>query len=126
MAQSYTDWKQVPAHLERKIRKMWSGSGTATYENSFDRNDDPITVYRLADYKVALNADYLTTEQKVRLFDLCADRSIILSNLLHCLSFEPETIRVHNEIYHLPGIVVGTWPHCNLYGGLDETGCIHT
>lgn len=126
MSQTYTDWKDVPAHIERKIRLMWNGSGTATYDKGFDRNNDPVTVYKLADYKVAPNVDYLADEQKIKLFDLCSERSIILSNLLHSLSFEIETIRVHDEMYHLPGIIVGTWPHCNLYGGMDETGYIHT
>lgn len=126
MAQTFSNWNDVPKHLEAKVRKFWNGSGTATYDKSFDRNNEPITVYKLTDYKVALNLDYLTKEQKIKLFDIAAERSIILQNLLHSLSFEIETIRVHNEIYHLPGIVVGTWPHCNLFGGMDETGYIHT
>lgn len=126
MAQTFLDWNQVPAHLEAKVRKFWNGSGTATYYKGFDRNNDPITIYKLADYKVALNTDYLTDAQKLRLFDLCSDRSIILSNLLHSLLFEIETIRIHDEIYHLPGIVIGTWPHCDKFGGMDETGYINT
>lgn len=126
MTQTFSNWNDVPKHLETKVRKFWNGSGTATYDKGFDRNDDPITVYKLADYKVALNIDYLTNDQKIKLFDLCSDRNIILSNLLHSLSFEIETIRVYDEIYHLPGIVVGTWPHCNCFGGMDETGSVHT
>ena len=126
MAQTFSNWNDVPKHIEAKVRKVWNGSGTATYDKGFDRNNDPITVYKLADYKVALNVDYLTDNQKIKLFDLCSERSIILSNLLHSLAFEIETIRVYDEIYHLPGIIVGTWPHCNLYGGMDETGYIHT
>ncbi len=126
MAQTYADWDQVPKHLELKVRSFWQGSGTATCENSLDRNNAPITVYKLADYRVALNVDYLTKEQKVKLFDIAAERSIILQNLLHSLSFEIETIRVYDEIYHLPGMVVGTWPHCNSFGGMDEGGYIHT
>jgi hypothetical protein len=126
MAQTYTDWNQVPAHLEAKIRKMWNGSGTATYDKGYDRNNDQVTIYKLADYKVALNLDYLTLDQKVRLFDLVAASGGILSNLLHSLAFEIETIRVHDEIYHLPGVIVGTWPHCNMFGAMDETGYVHT
>ena len=112
--------------MQRKVRSMWNGSGTAAHDKGFDRNNDPITVYKLTDYKVALNTDYLTPEQKIKLFDLCADRSIILSDLLHSLSFEIETIRVHDEIYHLPGMIVGTWPHCGLFGGMAEDGRICT
>jgi hypothetical protein len=125
MAQTFDDWDAVPAHLERKVRLIWNGSGTAAYEKGFDRNNDPVTIYKLSDYKVAFNVDFLTTEQKVKLFDLCLG-SVILSNLLHSLSFEIETIRVRDEIYHLPGIVVGTWPNCKMFGGMDETGYIHT
>jgi hypothetical protein len=124
--QTFPDWNNVPANLQAKVSKIWQGSGTAAYDKSFDRNNEPITVYKLADYKVAFNLDYLTKEQKIKLFDLCSERSIILSSLLHYLSFEIETIRVHDEIYHLPGIIVGIWPHCNQFGGMDETGCIHT
>ena len=126
MAQTYTDWNQVPAHIEAKIRKIWNGSGTATYDKGYDRNNDQVTIYKLADYKVALNLDYLTLDQKVRLFDLVAASGGILSNLLHSLAFEIETIRVHDEIYHLPGVIVGTWPHCNMFGAMDETGYVHT
>jgi hypothetical protein len=126
MAQTYVDWNQVPKHLELKVRSFWQGSGTATYDKSLDRNNSPITVYKLADYKVALNLDYLTKEQKIKLFDIAAERSIILHNLLHSLSFEIETIRVYDEVYHLPGMVVGIWPHCNSFGGMDEGGHIHT
>jgi len=126
MAQAYTDWNHVPAHLEAKIRKIWNGSGTATYDKGYDRNNDQVTIYKLADYKVALNLDYLTIDQKVRLFDLMAANGGILSNLLHSLAFEIETIRVHDEIYHLPGVIVGTWPHCNTFGAMDETGYVHT
>jgi hypothetical protein len=124
--QAFSDWNKVPAHLEAKVREIWQGSGTATYDKSFDRNNEPITVYKLADYKVALNLDYLTREQKVKLFDIAAERSIILQNLLHSLSFEIETIRVYDEIYHLPGMIVGTWPHCDCFGGMAEDGSINT
>jgi hypothetical protein len=126
MAQTFSNWQAVPEHLEAKVRRLWAGAGTATYENSFDHNNDPITVYKLADYKVSLNLDYITDAQKIRLFHLCADGGFILSNLLHSLQFEIETIRVNDEIYHLPGIIVGTWPHCNQYGGMSEDGDIHT
>jgi len=126
MAQTFSNWNDVPKCQEAKIRKFWNGNGTAAYNKSFDRNNDPITVYHLADYKVALNIDYLTDAQKIKLFDLCSERSIILSNLLHSLSFEIETIRVHDEVYHLPGIIVGTWPHCNCFGGMAEDGSIST
>ena len=126
MAQTFSDWDKVPQHLEAKVRKIWNGSGTATYDKGRDCNGDSVTVYKLADYKVALNVDYLTNDQKIKLFDLCSDRSIILSNLLHSLAFEIETIRVHDEIYYLPGVIIGTWPHCDQFGGMDEAGYIHT
>lgn len=126
MSQTYTDWNDVPNHLERKIRAIWNGSGTATYDSCFDRNNDKVTVYKLADYKVAFNTDYLTIEQKTKFFDIAADSGVILSNLLHSLAFEIETIRVHDEIYHLPGVIVGTWPHCKMFGAMDESGYVHT
>lgn len=124
--QTFSDWNKVPAHLEAKVNEILQGSGTATYDKSFDRNNEPITVYRLADYRVALNLGYLTREQKIKLFDIAAERSIILSSFLHSLSFEIEIIRVHGEIYHLPGMIVGTWPHCNQFGGMAEDGSIST
>lgn len=126
MAQTFTDWNNVPAHIEAKIRKMWNGCGTVSAESGYDRNNDKVEIYRLASYKVGENVDYLTNEQKLRIFEIASERSVILHNLLHNLSYEIETVRVHNEIYHLPGIVVGTWPHCGMFGGLDETGHIHT
>jgi len=126
VAQTYTDWNQVPAHIEAKICKIWNGSGTATYDKGYDRNNDQVTIFKLADYKVALNLDYLTLDQKVSLFGLVAASGGILSDLLHSLVFEIETIRVHDEIYHLPGVIVGTWPPCNTFGAMDETGCVHT
>lgn len=126
MSQTFADFDKVPGQLMAKIHLIWRGAGAAASVNKFDHNGDPVTVYQLADYKVAANVDYLTKEQKIAIFDLCADRGAILSNLLHSLSFEIERIRVGNEIYHLPGLVVGTWPHCNLFGGMDETGHLHT
>jgi hypothetical protein len=126
MAQTFKSWADVPVHLERKVAKMWNGSGTVTYDKATDHNGQPVTVYKLADYKVAFNIDYLTDAQKIKMFELCAERSVILQNLLHSLTFQIETIRVHDEVYNLPGIVVGTWPHCNLFGGMDEGGYIHT
>ncbi len=126
MAQTFSNWNDVPKYLEAKVRKFWNGDGTVTYDKSFDHNNDPITVYKLADYKVALNLDYLTDAQKIRFFELCVDGGFILSDLLHSLHFEIDTIRVRDEIYHLPGIIVGTWPHCNQYGGMSEDGYIHT
>jgi hypothetical protein len=126
MSATYADWNNVPAHIERKIRKIWNGSGTACWDKGWDRNNDPITIYKLADYCVARNLDYLTDEQKLRMFDLVASSGAILSNLLETLSFEIETVRVHDEIYHLPGIIVGTWPHCKMFGGMDESGYVHT
>lgn len=124
--QVFSDWDNVPAHLKRKVHEIWQGSGTATQEKSFDRNNKPIVVYRLADHRVALNLRYLTEEQKIRLFNLAAERNIILQDLLHSLWFEIETIRVYDKIYHLPGAIVGKWPHCNLYGSMAEDGTIHT
>lgn len=126
MSATYADWNQVPSHIEAKIRQIWEGSGCATYEQTKDRNGEPITVYKLSDYTVALNTDYLTTEQKLRFFDLAMQKGLPLDALLHKLSFEPDCIRVHDEIYHIPGIIHGTWLHCGLFGGMDETGYIHT
>jgi hypothetical protein len=126
MSATYADWNQVPAHIEAKIRKIWSGSGCATYDKGWDRNNDAITIYKLSDYNVALNADYLTTEQKLRMFDIALQKGIPLDSFLHSLRFEPECIRVRDEIYHVPGIIHGTWPHCGLYGGMDESGYVHT
>lgn len=125
MAQTFTDWNKVPAEIEARIRKIWSGLGTSCHESSFDRNNTPIEVYKLANYTVAENIDFLSDAQKMKLFDLAADNPFILKDFLHNLSFEVETIRVHDEIYHLPALVVGTWPHCKLYGCMDDTGYIH-
>jgi len=126
MAQTFSDWNNVPTVTERKIRKVWNGSGTACHEHGYDCNSDRIEVYKLASYRVSDNLDYLTDEQKIKLFEIAAERSIILSNLLQTLSFEIEMVRVRNEVYHLPGTVVGTWPHCGLFGGMSEDGYIHT
>ena len=54
------------------------------------------------------------------------ETKINLSDFLECLSFEPECVTIYDEVYHLPGIIMGTWPHCNLFGGMDEMGYIHT
>jgi len=126
MAQTFSDWNNVPAITERKIRKVWNGSGTACHEQGCDRNLGRIEVYKLASYKVSDNVDYLTDEQKIKLFEIAAERSIILSNLLQTLAFEVETVRVHNEVYYIPGVVVGTWPHCGMFGAMGEDGYIHT
>lgn len=130
MSATYETWRDVPAATEAKIRKIWQGSGCATYEQTTDRNGEPVTVYKLSDYNVALNADYLTVEQKLRFFDLAVQKGILLDAFLHKLRFEPECIQVGSgngkEIYHVPGIICGTWPHCGLYGAMDETGYIHT
>ena len=126
MAQTYTNWQQVPASIESKIRKFWNGCGTAAHDQSRDRNGDEITVYRLANYKVRENADFLTDAQKIKIFNLVADKDLVLSSLLDRLNFEIETIRVHDEIYHVPVNIVGTWPHCKMFGCMDETGYVHT
>ena len=121
----YTDWNDVPATTESKIRKVWNGYGTITSE-TVAKDGENLTVYKLASHKVRENLEYLTTEQKLKIFEIANDKELILSSLLERLSFDTECVRVHNEVYHLPGIVVGTWPHCNLFGGMDETGYIHT
>lgn len=126
MSTTYSDWTKVPTTTERQIRKFWNGSGTASRSSGFDRNGDAIEIYKLESYKVADNLEYLNDAQKLKLFDLAADRSFILANLLHSLDFGIETVRVQNEIYHLPGLILGTWPHCKCYGCMDETGYIHT
>jgi hypothetical protein len=126
MAQTYTNWQQVPASIEAKIRKFWHGTNTATYDQSHDHNGDKITVYKLANYKVRENADYLTDAQKIKIFDIVSNKDLVLSSMLDRLDFEIETIRVHDEIYHLPANVIGTWPHCNMFGCMDESGYVHT
>ena len=80
----------------------------------------------MANYKVSENIDFLTNEQRIKFFNLAVETKINLSDFFECLSFEPECIRVKDEIYHIPGIIMGTWPHCKLFGGMDETGYIHT
>jgi len=126
MSQTYTDWKQVPSNIESQIRKFWHGTNTATYDQSHDHNGDQVIVYKLANYKARENADYLTDAQKLKIFDIVSSRDLVLSSLLDRLSFEIETIRVRDEIYHVPVNIVGTWPHCNMFGCMDETGYIHT
>lgn len=121
---TYENWAQVPAHIERKIRLMWQAIGTAIVEQTGARY-----VYKLADCKVLNNIDYLTDAQRMTLFNVAVEREIILSSLLHRLHFEQTTVTVASspdEAYIVPGIVVGTWPHCDCYGGLDEDGRIHT
>ena len=126
MAQTYTDWTKVPAPIKRKIDAMWNRFGTVKSWRGIDSNNDPITIYRLDDYKVALNTEYLTAKQKAKLFDLSIGFGFNLSDLVQSLSFEIETVRVKDQIYHLPNLVVGVWPHCNTYGAMDEDGRIHT
>ena len=126
MSQLFSNWNEVPPSIEQKIQKFWNGYGTACYEDGYDVNNKKITVYKLANHKVSENVDFLTTEQKLKLFEIALDRKLILSNFLDSLSFQTECVRIYDEVYHLPGIIVGTWPHCNLFGGMDETGYIHT
>jgi hypothetical protein len=126
MSATYIDWNNVPAHIELKIRHIWNGLGTAEHTTGYDRNGDKVDIYKLANYNVRQNVDYLNDAQKLRLFEIACERDLILSSLLDRLQFEIETVRVHNEIYHLPSFVVGTWPHCNLYGAMDATGYVHT
>ena len=126
MAQTFNNWSEVPASIETKIRKIWNGDGASTFENSRDANGREITVYKLSDYKVIFNTDFLTDAQKIKFFNLAWTYRLNLADFLHNLTFEPECVRIYDEVYHIPGIVVGTWPHCNLYGGMGETGHIHT
>jgi hypothetical protein len=126
MSATFTDWAKVPASTERQIRRFWNSEGTATYSKGFDSNGDTVDVYKLESYKVADNLTYLDDAQKLKLFELAANHSFILSNLLSSLAFEIDTVRINNEIYHLPSSVYGTWPHCNLFGMMDCTGYIHT
>lgn len=128
MSQSYENWDAVPAHVESKIRRLWLGSGTATSAIEKDRNNRKVTVYRLANCSVRQNADYLTDQQKMALFNLAANGDLNLGLLLDRLSFETEAVTVGPdwlEIYHVPALVVGTWPHCNSFGGMDSDGYIH-
>ncbi len=126
MAQTFTNWDEVPDYLRTKINNMLCLYGTAFVEPGFDCSGKKICVYKLASCKVAGNVDYLTVEQKLKIFDIMLDRSVILDNLLHSLSFEVEIIKILDDVFHIPTIVVGTWPHCGLFGGMDETGYIHT
>ena len=126
MAQTFSNWDDVPKDVLVKINKICNGDGTSTYYKEFDANKRQVTVYKLSDNKVIFNVDFLTDAQKIKFFELEVYHTVILSNLLHNLVFNSECIRVCDEIYHIPGIVVGTWPHINMYGGMDETGSIHT
>lgn len=129
MSQTFSDWNNVPATIERKISKMWQNCGAVCKETSTDSSGKKVEVYRLASYKVIDNLDYLTDAQKIKLFEIAAGHSgVILHNLLHSLSFEPEVVRVtgDNAIYYIPGMIIGTWPHCGLFGGMAEDGSIYT
>jgi hypothetical protein len=129
MSQTFADWNSVPQTIERKISKMWQRCGAACRETSTDSNGKKVEVYKLVSHKVIDNLDYLTDAQKIKLFEMAANHGgVILHNLLHSLSFEPEAVRVtgDNEIYYVPGMIVGTWPHCGLFGGMAEDGSIHT
>lgn len=127
MSQTFSDWNNVPQTIERKISKMWQKCGAVCNETSTDSNGKKVEVYKLDSHKVIDNLDYLTDAQRIKLFEIAANHGgVILQNLLHSLSFEIETIRVHDEIYHLPGMIVGTWPHCGLFGGMAEDGSICT
>jgi hypothetical protein len=128
MSQSYEKWDAVPAHVEASIRRLWLGSGTATSAIEKDRNGREVTAYRLANCSVRQNVDYLTDQQKMALFNLAANGDLNLGLLLDRLAFETEAVTVGPdwlEIYYVPTIVVGTWPHCNSFGGMDGDGSIH-
>jgi hypothetical protein len=126
MSQTYTDWNQVPAEIESTIRIMWNGSGTVTCDYGYDHNGDKIEIYKLANYNVRQNVQYLTTDQKLKIFDLALASGQPLDSYLDRLNFEIETVRVHDEIYHLPNFIVGTWLHCGIYGCMDRSGYVHT
>jgi hypothetical protein len=126
MTQTFSNWNDVPTAIEAKIQKMWNGCGTVCYKNSTDNSGKPIDVYTLADWKVFGNEEYLTQKQKNRLFDLAIEHPIILKDFLQKVNFGMECVRVNDEVYYIPGLIFGTWPHCNLYGGMDESGYIYT
>jgi hypothetical protein len=126
MAQTFSNWNEVPNSILKKINKLLSGLGTACYEKGYDVMNKEITVYKLSNHKVSENTDFLTDEQKLKLFEVAVDHNLIPSIFLDSLTFETECVRIYDEVYYLPGIILGTWPHCNLFGGMDETGYIHT
>ena len=126
MAQTFSNWNDVPAEIQSKINAFWNGYDTSCHKQGKNAKGEEVTIYELASWRVADNLHFLTDAQKIKLFDITADKSIILHNLLHSLTFERECVSIHSEIYYIPGIIVGTWPHCNLFGGMDEDGYIHT
>jgi len=108
---------------------MWQKCGAVCSETSTDSNGKKIEIYKLDSHKVIDNLDYLTDAQKIKLFEIAANHGgVILHNLLHSLSFEHEAVRVtgDNEIYYVPGVIIGTWPHCGLFGSMAEDGSIQT
>jgi len=115
--------------IERKISKMLQNCGAVYYKAGTDSSGNNVEVYRLGSHKVIENLDYLTDAQKIKLFEIAANHGgVILHNLLHSLSFEDEAVRITgcSEIYYIPGMIVGTWPHCGLFGGMAEDGSICT
>jgi hypothetical protein len=129
MSRTFSDWNNVPKTIERKISKMWQKCGAVATCSETSTDGKKVEVYRLGSCKVIDNLDYLTDAQKIKLFEIAANHGgVILHNLLYSLSFESEAVRVtgDNEIYYIPGMIVGTWPHCGLFGGMAEDGSIHT
>jgi hypothetical protein len=80
------------------------------------------------DENVAQRIDLLTPEQREKILELC----IRVGNVdwLSKMHFMVESVRLDHEpdtVFHVPnGNVHGVWPHCNLYGGMDEKGDIRT
>lgn len=127
MATTYKDWNDVPAWQEHLCRQFWSDPDSLNAKKGYRSSDrSSITVYSLKDYNVLKSERFLNDEQRLKLYHIALDKGLALDVFLSSLQFEPERIYVHDEAYDLPGIILGTWPHCNVFGGMDQNGYVHT
>ena len=120
MSQTFSSWQDVPKIILDQINILLHN------DHSIHSNNGNDNVHKPKEFSVFKNRNFLTIAQKNRLFDLSVDYGINLKSLLESLQFETECVKVENKIYYIPTRIYGDWPHCNMFGMMDETGRIHT
>jgi hypothetical protein len=116
MAQTFTNYDDIPGSIQEKIEKMVSGGKLKTVSTRIPG----VSLYKLEEYPLE---EYLTIQQKAKLFDILLRENDILNTLR--FEFEPITIDVIGEayVYLVPTNVSGTFN--GLDGLLLEDGSIH-
>jgi hypothetical protein len=117
-------WSDIPGYLAKSISQLLDCGAFHTKMPVITVEGHTFTAHYLSTDAVSVNPQFLTTDQRLTLFDVALETDTSMAALLRKLKYETVAVSIDSELYLAPVNVCGVWPTTSLWGRLLQDGRI--